>query len=361
MNRFVIITFTGAWNYGAFYQSLGLKQELEKYGEVVFLQHRNPKILSDYRVVRRPKFGLRGALKLIADLCTWKPRTELGRVFSQCWESLKYIDEERITTSDILVSGSDQIWNPRLADINGRINPLYFWKNYPNLKISYASSSGSYSFTQQELGVLSAHLKSYSFIGLREPHLNEIIPNLKASVVCDPSLFLSNEEQLSSSLGLSDLSEKNDFILVYTVPRSAILRQLVKKALSLHMPIILIDRAAFPLVRGRNVSLMRSVHPFHLLLLFKKANLVLTDSFHGTCMSLKNDVPFFVCNPGANQNRITNLLNRTNSADRYVQCLGEINTVDFSEKRNPESKRLFEDFIRESATTLQQEIDLLYK
>lgn len=53
---------------------------------------------------------------------------------------------------DVIISGSDQVWNPTCGGLN-KLNPIYYLafadKNRYK-KIAYASSLGSYRFNKEE-------------------------------------------------------------------------------------------------------------------------------------------------------------------------------------------------------------------
>lgn len=308
MNRIVIITFTDAWNYGAFYQAKGLYTKLSSHGEVVFLRYANEKLNRDYRTVRF-SFSIKGIARFLTDLLMFKTRLRLKKLFYEAWSEFSYIERDEIRPSDILFSGSDQIWNPNLADANSKINGDYFWKDFSNVKLAYSSSSGSYVFNSKEQIQLKAMLKDYTFIGLREPHLKNILKLSTAKIVCDPSLFMDIKLEKNPN-------REQGYILVYTVPRSSVLRKTITHFKKLGKRIVLVDRSIVPLVSGLEIE--RSPSVYELLNLFLHADSIITDSFHGTCMSLKFNKPFLVCNPQGNQNRIENILEVCNLRNRYI-------------------------------------------
>lgn len=107
-------------------------------------------------------------------------------------DELKSIEE----SFDILISGSDQIWNLKCHDFSWAYY-LTFCKNIP--KISYAPSIGpSYNnIREEEIVKLKEALKDYKLISVRDSntqHFVETLINNKPEILLDPTMLLTKEE-----------------------------------------------------------------------------------------------------------------------------------------------------------------------
>ena len=68
---------------------------------------------------------------------------------------------------EILIAGSDQIWN---SDYNGGIDPIYYleFAGTEKRKVSYAASCGKNDYDKKEWEIIDNFLKFFSYISLRE-------------------------------------------------------------------------------------------------------------------------------------------------------------------------------------------------
>ena len=70
--------------------------------------------------------------------------------------------------------------------------------------------------------------------------------------------------------------------------------------------------------------------PYEFLQLFLHADLVITDSFHGTCFSLNFNKKFVSVSPGKNVNRIESILRELNLKERILYSEKDFEKVDES-------------------------------
>lgn len=148
MKKIGIITIHSDLNYGAFLQAFALTTFLNNnsyYTRIIDYRKipNSPRIYKFpkniiYKIYNLPRlFRYR---RFIAPLLSNKRYNSL--------EELQSFNEE----FDILISGSDQIWNPICGGLN-RINPAYFLafaSKDKYKKISYGSSVGSYIYDENE-------------------------------------------------------------------------------------------------------------------------------------------------------------------------------------------------------------------
>ncbi|MEY0908359.1 polysaccharide pyruvyl transferase family protein [Providencia rettgeri] len=227
---------------------------------------------------------------------------------------------------DILVSGSDQIWNPVCVSEDNDLNSVYFlnFGNEEIKRISYASSMGAYKLTQENIPLVSEYLKKYDFISVREKETNKNIENLlniKSTHVLDPTLLLRSNEWLNhfpnKTQRVTKLINKK-YILFYSVPKTKQTRIVLNYFAKITgLEVISIDQDIYPYYSAntkiRDASISEFIH------LFNNAHYVITDSFHGVCFSLIFRKNFYAISPGELSNRLISLLDLISLSNRLIQ------------------------------------------
>lgn len=323
-----LLTIHRVTNYGAILQAFASKKILGAYGDVSIIDY-NKKHLSHNTDLIRFKFSVHGIKMFIHDLLNIKHRIKLLKKFknfnAQYMNLTKEMSENALIKGlendfDVYVCGSDQIWNPRVVSANNTIDPIFFLSFTNKKKVSFASSIGHHNFSEKEKPIVKSLLTSFHSVSTREKDgqkkLEEIIPEKPIHHVQDPSLLLSKEQWISK-FNLSDNHKKEKYILVYSVPRT----QLIKKAISffskkLEMKVYAIDRMFFPITKIDYH--IRSAGPKEFLELFANASFVITDSFHGTCFSLNFEKPFACISALERSNRQVSLLASLDIEERLM-------------------------------------------
>ncbi len=194
---------------------------------------------------------------------------------------------------DVLISGSDQIWNPRIYP-DGRFDPAYFGFFTPARKIAYAPSFGIPRLTENERAELRGYLAGYSHLSAREVSGQEIISDAAgrgSALVLDPTLLLTRSDWEAMS-ALRDPSLPKRYILCYCISKPDVLIPYLH-ALMRHtgLPVVQLCGIRTPVVKGARTVL--SAGPAEFLSLFRDAEAVVTNSFHGTVFSLQFEKPFY--------------------------------------------------------------------
>ena len=120
---------------------------------------------------------------------------------------------------DILIAGSDQIWNPL---ITGGLDSVFLLQfGNASKRISVASSLGSNKPTEEEENIFRKAFEDFSSISVREQYAKNCLQSLtnkNIKVLMDPT-FLFNKNEWINLLGkkskLFDLKEK--YILTYFI------------------------------------------------------------------------------------------------------------------------------------------------
>lgn len=335
--KIALITIHNANNYGAILQTFALQKILSNYGKVEIIDYENRHISRSLDIIRLyPSFhGLLGTGK---DLFRLIPRRKAIKRFQEFMNtnihttrrySRVELEQKKDYAYDVYISGSDQIWNPECVSDKNIFDPIYFLDFLPQKKkkISYASSLGSYQFSMEEKEKLQIFLKCYEYLSVREKDaqlfLNEL--DLNVEHVLDPSLLLTKQEWLDS-LDVKSRSDTDDYILLYTVPKSELLRETVEYISSkLKMKVIAINQS---LTTGADVDeQIRDAGPLEFIKYFSSASFVITDSFHGTCFALNFGIPFVSVSAGKNINRVQSLLSIVGLEDVILKDKMELKNI----------------------------------
>lgn len=333
MRNIGIMTFTGACNYGAVLQSYALYQVLSRmnHGSVEV-----PLYYPDYFLKRYSQCLTRGwqlRLLLRGHLKSW-----LKNAYVKCVKSRRNVafhrflhekigvtrpcfsvnELEQISQHiDTWVTGSDQVWSPTCA----LFDPVFFldFKMKKGCrKFSYAASFGNITAVPEACRPeMRRRLEGYNAYSVREKAGAEIVCNLtgkEAMVHCDPSLLLTAEEWKD----VASCRKRQGYILVYHVTKhEPLLQEAARLREKTGLPIIVFTsyfdwRDLLGDLR-RKYGYTPAMHggPAEFLALFRDADYVITNSFHGTAFSLLFHKEFYsmtVDAAGKRNERALNLL-----------------------------------------------------
>lgn len=220
---------------------------------------------------------------------------------------------------DIYVTGSDQTWSPKV----GLRDSLFLgFAPKDKVKAAYAPSIGVAAYSSEEEQYVREHLKDYQFVSCREKHGAEILQKLspvKVETVLDPTLLLRADEWRNIAIK-PEVPEK--YILCYFIGERTYYRDFAKQlSKQLNLPLVFIP--------GSNSDMKSENHlvwksgPREFLGLIDNAEVVLTDSFHGTIFSINFGRNFysFIKHEGAkamDNMRIIDILGRLGQSDRLL-------------------------------------------
>ena len=140
---------------------------------------------------------------------------------------------------DILISGSDQIFNTTLT---GNTSAFYLDFNKKAKKVSYASSFGRECISQQEIELVKKEIPKFSSVSVREKTAGDIIEketSIKAQLVVDPVFLLNAVEWKKYCNEKIKLPSK--YIFVYSMEVSLVLEKIVDKLRNIYnIPVIIV-------------------------------------------------------------------------------------------------------------------------
>lgn len=230
---------------------------------------------------------------------------------------------------DIYLTGSDQVWNP-----NSIHEDTSFMLSFTdsNNKIAFSASFSTSVLPKMYRDLYATELKKYSHIYMREESGCRLVKELtgkESQVVLDPTLLLDKNQWLDLARHSTKVFDK-PYILVYILGYSfkcypyiydfvKFVQRKTGKAL------IILNMSNRYAIRLNNKIIITDASVYDFIKLFAEADMVVTDSFHGTAFSLNFGVPFYsvVNDKVNNDSRILNLLSLTGETHRAITHMSD--------------------------------------
>lgn len=354
-----ILTILNVNNYGAELQCCATYRKLKKLGyeaEVVnYLFGIHPK--HDFKGEKRTiSISLKQIIKVtllpvVQDLfCMFSHKkkairnqrfdefhTNYNNLTKTVYPSVKSLNKANFDY-DVICIGSDQVWNYQKGY---SLEPFFAcFDKKGTKKITYGSSIGLSTISEEAKGVFKRELSKFSSISVREQQAADLLHNLlnkDIDVVLDPTLILNNEEWLE--VAKFDMCPKEKYVLVYIVtikPCNYVLEVARKVAKERGLKIVRICRDAYGERSGKDVQEITTAGPSDFVGLFANAEFVVTNSFHGTVFSINFSKPFYsvIKSKHSTNSRLTSILSKLKLENRIISVgspLPEITDVDFTE------------------------------
>ena len=327
-----LVTLHNSYSYGACLQAYATYLVLSQMGyDVEFVNYTNSFEQSQNRIIStNPLLGIKGNIVKTLENIFLRQYYNRKASFDHFHRTLKKslyfskIEDMQDLKYDILLSGSDQLWNP---DIFNKLDEVFFLNfGVANKRLSYAASAGSYVFSDQERERLSCLLSRYDYISTREERLNQLVTKLTGREdiknVIDPTLLVTKERWREVASLVPSAVPDRDFILLYMigVPYKEYKRtylpivEYYKRRLGLR--VYAITSFSFIKVAGTDKSL-NILSPEQFIKVIGDASLIITSSFHGVAFSIIQN-KLFVALSTANPVRINNLLKILNIDGRVL-------------------------------------------
>lgn len=352
-----IITFHGAYNYGAVLQCYALQKKVKKINEkndVEIINYVNENVMSGYRFfpknTKNIKTYIKGIVKYI--LYGRKIRKRFFN-FNNFMKSKYVLSREKyddtnlnniVKEYEVLITGSDQVWNPTIVGCLSDAYSLNFGE-YEIKRISYAASIGDSSQVNKNKNIFRDKLKKLNSISVREEdakkELEKIIQDKNINVVLDPTLLLNREEWNEEIKECSECKEK--YILAYVVEPDQEYKKIVNYlSEKTRLKVIHFEK------RNKYNNVLRSAYtdgPLDFINLIKNAEYVVATSFHATVFSIIFNKKFFIVPHKKTGSRVTNILDKLQIQDRIYYSLDEFKNINYDFNTNWEkvNKRLEEE------------------
>lgn len=368
-----IITFNSAHNHGAVLQAWALQEFLTSDGhEVKIINYRLPATDNLYRLYVPRKTFKRAKLNKVVHALQYlkKYKTEPNKV--KRYHKFEHFINHTLNTTkeytglddlnkanldfDVMIAGSDQIWNGSLTK---GINPAYFlsFGNESIKRISYAASIGKDAIPEVEHTLFLRYLRLFDYISVREEKAKSSIEKLtdkEVSVVLDPTLLLDREKYDNLK---KDPKTKEQYIYVHNVHITKVDKRLNAMAEELS------KRLGLPIVHNRSdydftneLTKFTSGGPKEFLGYIANAAYVVTNSFHATVFSIIYQKNFITIPHFQNPERMRHLLDTLGIGNHLIEFSRDLPedlnklTIDYSnvEKARIDQRKSSIEFLRTS-------------
>lgn len=254
--------------------------------------------------------------------------------------------EELSERYDVFIAGSDQIWSPAVP-----FDDFYYLNFTDRPKVAYGPSLGVSSYPNDRVQSVKPLLERFSVLSVREPRGATILREkfgLNAAVVSDPTMLLEKDEWAALSGQTSSETKGIPYALCYFLTYNKEYMDSVSEYCSrnsLRMKIMVVSS---DLVGAAEEEVYTG--PIGFLEEISGAEVVFTDSFHGTIFSLIFEKAFYTFKRFADSSvisqnsRVENLLCNFDLLDR----LGEAVPEKFSSMEIDWTK------VRESASNMRE-------
>ena len=323
--RVGILSMQRIVNHGSFLQSYGLKSLIEADGhEVRFID-----IIPGEKLLKEK--SVRSSTPIYYHFFSKVNHILFNKIkerrFYQEYFPISGIDAPVLQNEcDMVVIGSDEVFNFYQASPWGLSDQLL--GKVGNKVISYAGSFGN---TSKEIiaklglkGRVAADFSNFSSISVRDQNsfnCVEYLLGVKPLIHLDPVLIYDFKKEQRK---IKKLKYKH-YIAVYCYDNGINDEQSIKaiKAFARKKGLKIISLGFY--TRWCDYNLICS--PFELLVYFKNADYVITDTFHGSVISIKQNRKFVTLVRKHNKNKLGDLLRRFGLESRIIENFNDFQTL----------------------------------
>ena len=281
-----ILTFQNAVNFGAILQTYALNKVINKSNICCeTIDYNSKKIKNAYKIIKIGSVNL-----FVNSIIGLKDNIIKKAKFKSFLKknvkmSLKKYNEKNISLSNddysVFITGSDQVWNLDLSEDKNYY--LDFVDENRNLLNSYAASFGNINMIERNKEYINCILKKYNYITVREKtaqeKLDEIL-KIKSTLVLDPTFLLDKEDW---NRVIKNKRKTKKYILLYILHEedAYIIANRIHELTGLK--IIVLNQSYKKRIKAKYI---RNAGPDEFLNYIKNSEYVITDSFHGTALSI---------------------------------------------------------------------------
>lgn len=337
MARVGILTFTNTANYGALFQALALQEVIKQMGFEAQILNYNCKAVSSREkpTLISPSAVLhpRGALRKLTFYRPRKIRYRSFRQFEQTHCNLSSPSdslEELVGETDVIVVGSDQVWN--LKCTGGDLSFFLGDRTFAEMgKVAYAASFGEHPIPEEYRQSIALALDDFDSVSVREQFSVREVHSLTGSTVTtvlDPTLLL---DRAVWDKYAQETSER--YVFAYVVDETdRLLEAAHREAQKRGIPLVVVKGYSARGPKGWDIIYENDASPGRFLSLIGGAEVVFTSSFHGFCFSLifEKDV-WFDTKEGQDfsRSRIADLAQKLGICGRYIGDEVEGRQIDY--------------------------------
>ncbi len=313
-----ILTFPKAINYGAALQATALSKVLtDRSNEVSFLSHINKKTSSASKV-----FDLSQIFDIkytVAHLINLSVAIKRKRNFADFCKKNMTFGSASPDSYDIVITGSDQVWNYNLTGEDW----LFFldYDKKASKKVSYAASFGLSEISDNHKEKIKTLINDIDFLSVREKTAADIISALcekQALVTVDPTLLLKKEQWEKYA---ANKNTESGYIFIYSLFNSDRMWEYANElSEKTGLPI---KTVSYSKLHRRKASYDFTAGPADWLDYMLNADYIVTNSFHGVAFSINFRKNFFFDMPPEKAgvgSRISDITGRYSLAGRNISA-----------------------------------------
>lgn len=295
--KIAILTHPLINNYGGILQALALKAVLEKIGHSVIIFDRKPNMPICKVIAKRliqPFYSIiKGKNNQLSHHKEFISKN--FKLSSPIFSHNKLIKSIRRYKIDAVVIGSDQVWNHEFS----KRRDFDYWGNFDNsnvITMSYAASMGIplWEYGEQSTKKIVNNLRKFTGISVREFHMIPLLENIgiqKIEWVLDPTLLLNSE--FYSKFASDKINDNKPFVFIYWMGDEKLIPDIPK------------EYSHFKIIKCNLSDINNNLSMGNWLAYMQKAELIITNSFHGCALSIINKKHFI---PYINKNYVESRL-----------------------------------------------------
>lgn len=331
-------------NYGSVLQAFALQSKLREFGANSVILQRNlqikkwrPSVIRFLKILKPQKhYSFYERIKLEFQKKDYIEKNNKIDAFIQEKLIVRWINKpediiSEFKNEDILLAGSDQIWNI----LNGPVPDWFFFRwnalSKDIKKYSYAASIGITKLTEEQKLFYRDRLSTFTTVSLREEQaVEELQPSFVNKLRCDLDPTLLYERAFWQSIS-SERKVNKPYIFVYMLRPNIEIIDMAKaiakeKSCEIVYTGLLSDKFS-----GVTTVCDAGVEDF--ISYIKNADMILTNSFHGTVFSILFQKNFLSVKLASTSSRVENLLNKLGLTERIICSKNELyklgHTIDY--------------------------------
>lgn len=318
-----ILTFHWGTNHGAILQTFASVEYLKSLGhDVKVINYFPQKREINFKSLFKPNYPsvmLQRIPQYIKEkrLCNFRNNLPLTE---------RYFSNQELVDNppdvDLLLCGSDQIWNPSYALYGeGKITPVYFL-NFGKKGCRRAALSASFgceNYPKSAEFAVRCHIENFDCISVRENTGRSILEEMgieNVHLTADPTALLSNKDYLDICKSIPANKTKNIATCILR-KQDEFTKKLIKNIVSE--------------LNFKKVNNIKNLSMEGWLAGIRDASAVVTNSFHCVMMCLKLHTPFYVVLENGSlsgmNDRMYTLLEKMELKDRIITDVLDMNSL----------------------------------
>ncbi|WP_326910414.1 polysaccharide pyruvyl transferase family protein [Sedimentibacter sp. MB31-C6] len=329
MKKIGILNFHFCDNYGAVLQCYALKYTINKldgcYAEVINFNPNWKPSSFENEIIKN---------KYISKLDKYEKFREKYLEIES--DFIYDMTSDKCPKFDYYIVGSDQVWNTTFSFSNTAYFLDFVEDN--SVKISYAASIGI-GLEDKRLNpkIFEKYIPNFNYLSIREKTHEAFVQQFtekKVHTVLDPTLLLEKEEYDKLIDNTKSEKEKDKYIFFYflnhdkTAPLAISFVNMLARKYNLKV-IHFFTEAPKGLFKNNSDSFFFD-GPIDFLWYIKNAEIIVTNSFHGTIFSILYQKPFYTYIVKSMSSRIYDLLENLGLKNRIISGFKKLRDVDFN-------------------------------